>query len=88
MKEQILKIAQDLKQDTITEYEAQNLLLSLFGVNGSWVYVNEKTPPKNIELLAKAPDGTIHLTSWRTAWDIFCCQCKGESAFDWQWKLV
>jgi len=57
-------------------------------VNGSWVYVNQETPPTDIELLAKAPDGTIHLTSWRPAYDIFCCQCKSESAFDWQWKLV
>ena len=37
MKEQILKIAKDLEQDTITETEAQNLLLDLFGVSGSWV---------------------------------------------------
>ena len=33
MKEQILKIAQDLEQGTITETEAQNLLLGLFGVS-------------------------------------------------------
>jgi hypothetical protein len=32
MKEQILKIAQDLEQGTITETKAQNLLLGLFGV--------------------------------------------------------
>lgn len=32
MKEQMLKIAQDLEQGTITETEAQNLLLGLFGV--------------------------------------------------------
>lgn len=88
MKEQMLKIAKDLEQDTITETEAQNLLLDLFGVSGSWVYVNEETPPNDIELLAKAPNGTIHLTSWRPGYDIFCCQCKNESAFDWQWKLV
>lgn len=35
MKEQILKIAKDLEQGTITETEAQNLLLGLFGVSGS-----------------------------------------------------
>jgi hypothetical protein len=33
MKEQILKIAQDLEQGTITEIESQNLLLGLFGVS-------------------------------------------------------
>jgi hypothetical protein len=35
MKEQILKIAQDLKQGIITETEAQNLLLNLFAVSVS-----------------------------------------------------
>jgi hypothetical protein len=33
MKEQILKIAQDLEQGIITDTEAQNLLLGLFGVS-------------------------------------------------------
>ncbi len=32
MKEQILKITKDLEQGTISETEAQNLLLVLFGV--------------------------------------------------------
>lgn len=36
MKEQILKIAKDLEQGTISETEAQNLLLGLFGVSGSF----------------------------------------------------
>jgi hypothetical protein len=36
MKEQMLKIAKDLEQGTITETEAQNLLLGLFGVSGSF----------------------------------------------------
>ena len=61
MKEQILKIAEQLKYDEITTDYAQTLLLSLFGVSGSWVYVNEETPPTDIELLAKAPDGTIQV---------------------------
>ena len=34
MKEQMLKIAKDLEQGTITETEAQNLLLGLFGLSG------------------------------------------------------
>ena len=32
MKEQILKVAQDLEKNIITDIEAQNLLLVLFGV--------------------------------------------------------
>jgi hypothetical protein len=35
MKEQILKVARDLEQDTITEDKARNLLLLLLGFNGS-----------------------------------------------------
>ena len=35
MKQKIIKIAQDLEQGMITETEAQNLLLCLFGVIGS-----------------------------------------------------
>ena len=31
MKEQILKVAKELEQGTITETEAQNLLLGVFG---------------------------------------------------------
>jgi hypothetical protein len=34
MKEQILKIAKDLKKGDITSEKAQNLLLGLFGVSG------------------------------------------------------
>ncbi len=33
MKEQILKVAQDLEKGTITENEAKTLLLGLFGVS-------------------------------------------------------
>lgn len=33
MKEQILEISEKLRLELITEYEAQNLLLSLFGVS-------------------------------------------------------
>jgi len=36
MKEQILGIAEKLRLQLITEYEAQNLLLVLFGVSGSF----------------------------------------------------
>jgi hypothetical protein len=35
MKEQILKIAKDLEQGTITDTEAQTLLFGLFGVSGT-----------------------------------------------------
>lgn len=35
MKEQILKVAQDLEKGTIDSNKAQSLLLGLFGVSGS-----------------------------------------------------
>ena len=37
MKTELLKIAQDLKQDTITEDKARTLLLGLLGVSNSWL---------------------------------------------------
>ncbi|MFW6130534.1 MAG: hypothetical protein ACOC56_05055 [Atribacterota bacterium] len=88
MREEILDIAKKLYHNHLIIETGTNLLLGLFGVSGSWMYVNEETPPNDVELLAKAPDGTIHLTSWLPAYGIVCCQRKNESAFDWQWKLV
>ncbi len=41
MKEQILKIAKDLEQGTITETEAQNLLLGLLIVGGSFSHFED-----------------------------------------------
>ena len=41
MKEQILEIAEKLKLELITEDEAQDLLLGLFGVSGR-VYSDEE----------------------------------------------
>ena len=43
MKEQILKVAQDLEKGTITEDKARSLLLLLFGVSGS---LHPLTPQK------------------------------------------
>jgi hypothetical protein len=47
-----------------------------------------KIPPNDVELLAKAPNGIIHLTSWRPAYDIFTCQNKTEKTYNWKWKLI
>ena len=88
MKEQILEIAEKLRLELITEYEAQNLLLCLFGVSGSFISVGVQEPPHDTELLAKSPTGTVHLCSWRPAYNIFTCQAKSESSWDWSWKLI
>ena len=53
MKNKIIKIAKALKQGTITESEAQNLLLSLFGVSGSLI-------PHMIKRCKKCKDITPH----------------------------
>jgi hypothetical protein len=84
MKTEIKKVLYRFLQDGISSDDAAQQILDIFG----WVKVYDKTPPDDVELLAKAPDGTIHLTNWRPAYDIFCCQSKEEDAYDWEWKLV
>jgi len=56
--------------------------------NDRWVNVNKEKPPNDINLLVKTPSGIMYLTRWRPAYNIFTCQSKGESTFNWQWKLV
>ena len=54
----------------------------------SWKLVSEKTPPIHVELLVKSPEGIVHLSSWRESYNIFSCQAKSESSFDWKWKTI
>lgn len=56
--------------------------------NNEFIPVNEQKPPDNVELLAKSPTGTIHLTSWRNGYNIFSCQEKTANSYDWSWKLI
>ena len=88
MKEQILEIADKLRNGEVDSNEAQNLLLCLFGVSGSFISVSEQEPPHNVELLAKSPTGIINLCSWRPSYNIFTCQAKSERSWDWEWKLI
>lgn len=53
-----------------------------------WISVSEQIPPKNIELLVKAPDSLIHLSIWRESYNIFTCQNKDESSYDWQYMKI
>jgi hypothetical protein len=50
--------------------------------------VTEDTPPSNVELLVKSPNGIIHLSRWRESYNIFGCQAKSESIVDWKWKKI
>ena len=59
MKEQMLKIAKDLEQGMITEIEAQNLLLGLFGVSNRrellidfWMSIGSLTKNRGIAEIA------------------------------------
>lgn len=85
MKEEILEIADKLRNDEITTDVAKSLLSDI--VN-RFVTVYEQEPPHDIELLVKAPNGVIHLSNWRPAYGIFTCQCKHESSDGWSWKLI
>lgn len=53
-----------------------------------WNYVSEQTPPINIDLLVKSPTGAVYLTSWRPSYNIFTCQAKTESSYDWKWIKI
>jgi hypothetical protein len=54
----------------------------------AWKLVWESTPPSNIELLVKSPEGIVHLSHWREGYNIFTCQAKSESSFNWMWKAI
>lgn len=70
-----------------TDFKAGfNLAEELF--KPKWVSVSEQEPPLNIELLIKSPNGLIHLASWRKAYNIFTCQNKDESSYDWKWMEI
>jgi hypothetical protein len=51
-----------------------------------WRLVSESTPPSNVELLVQSPKGVNHLAYWRELYNVFTCQVKSESSFDWKWK--
>jgi len=69
---------------TIAEEYHQSKLKEL----NEWTYVHEQEPPNHIQVLAKSPVGTLHLTNWRESYKIFHCQTKDEDSFDWQWKII
>lgn len=52
------------------------------------ISTGEQPPPNNIELLVKAPNGLIHLANWRSSYNIFTCQEKSESSYNWKWMQI
>ena len=53
-----------------------------------WISVSSQEPTLNIELLVKSPNGLIYLSAWRKAYNIFTCQNKDESSYDWEWMEI
>ena len=78
MKEEILKIAKDLEQGTITEIEAQNLLLGLFDVSkrsGHQMLIDvlkneyvQNTITK--EMVNKIKNEIRNPDSWKDIWNV------------------
>ena len=60
--------------------------------NSYWKDATKHTPPSKKELLAKAPDGTIHLTKYLQYGRIidckFECQDKNGNFEGWRWKHI
>jgi hypothetical protein len=71
----------------LTEKQQEEIIRLVEGRIG-FISVCEQEPPHNTELLAKSPTGVVHLCSWRPAYNIFTCQAKSESSWDWSWKLI
>ena len=62
MKNEIIKIAKDLEQGTITDKEARTLLLGLFSVSVSDLDILEASVGDNVELSRK--EGFIQGAKW------------------------
>ena len=99
LKEELIKFAEFCKKNGGTSWNeipesAINSYINKISVEkciycaNNWLHVGEKEPPIDIEVLAKSPDGIIHLTTWRQSYNIFDCQCKSESSDDWLWKYI
>jgi len=61
MKIELLKIAQDLEQGTITDQEAQTLLLGLLGVSGSLLCWIKDTVENEKVLVRESKNGLKYL---------------------------
>jgi len=80
-------IDSDTKNDIVIELVTK-VRLNLKEEQNSWKSVSEEIPPSHVELLVKSPEGVVHLSSWRESYNIFTCQTKSESSFNWEWKTI
>jgi hypothetical protein len=84
MRSKIEEIHIRLNDGSITISKATDDVMNLI----DWKYVEDETPPLNIEVLAKSPFGLIYLACWRDTYGIFSCQNKCDNCVSWQWKLI
>jgi len=78
----------DANGDVMLTKKQQEEIIRLVEERIGFISVCEQEPPHETELLAKSPTGVVHLCSWRPAYNIFTCQAKSESSWDWSWKLI
>jgi len=55
-----------------------------------WITIDydDNTPLPNKEVVAMSPDGTGYITTWRSGYNIFCGQGKGEDSSGWKWVYL
>lgn len=70
MKQKIIKIAQDLKQGTITTKTARTLLLGLFGVSGSAL---DERMDEEFDIVKCKHCGSTDIIGTHTKW--WCSDC-------------
>jgi hypothetical protein len=74
--------------ESVTSLVKTEELSDLINKQLDFTFVSEQEPPHQVDLLVKAPNGLIHIANWRPAYNIFTCQDKPESSYDWSWKLI
>ena len=57
-------------------------------LKSEWKNAFEVYPERNQKVIAKSPDGTTYITTWRPSYQIFSCMCKDDSIYDWEWKEI
>jgi hypothetical protein len=53
-----------------------------------WIPVHEQEPEPKRQVVALSPEGYAHLTQWRPAYSIFCCQGKRENTSGWKYVYI
>jgi len=76
------------KRANQSKYDISNAFKDGVAFAEEWLKVDDEMPPSSDDLLAKSPEGIIHLTNWRPAYNIFCCQNKYESTIGWTWRPI